>query len=195
MKEKSWEEAWYEVVPQYTVRDIKQLMLHKVGGAGLLLMPAFVGMISLGHLLYGHEITDRAAFLKFVRHRMPEVNKPLAEILYDNLYDGLTKHWTPQRHVVILAAYSELDADSLWRHVEGRVHINAVKLASVYMTAVENLPKYSEKRIHKFSEEYKAYDPWDAQVVSLLQTRYGKHFYSTVDKRVIAQFIQRQELP
>ncbi len=182
MKEKkSWEELWYEAIPRFTVNDIKQVMLHKIDAAGLLLMPAFTGMIKLGHLLYGHELTDRDAFLKFARHRMPQVNKELAEILYDNVYDGLTKHWTPQRHVVIGVAYDNLEPDDLWQH-EGRLQINAAKLASLYVSAVEKLPKYSEKKIHKFSDEYEAYDPWDEQIIRLLQTRYGKNFYSVVTK-------------
>lgn len=175
MEKKSWEQNVYESTAQFTVNDIRKLIEAEIDAAGLLFMPVFAGMIALGHLLYGHEITNREAFLKFARYRMA-LDAPMVEILYDNVYGGLIKQWSAESHIILVACISSFDSpanETLRLPSFGRentITINALNLAGLYISAVGKLPKYSEKKIHQFPEQDEAFDPYREQIARYLST-------------------------
>jgi len=148
-KKKSVEEKTYEYAQRYTISDIKRIVDADLNVAGLLLMPAFAGMITLGHSLYGFDITRREAFLRFAYKRMG-IEADLAEILYDNTYKGLIRQWMSETSVRL----DGTDRGILWeRSGEKNICVYALELALRYVDAVEQLPEYQDTPKHPLPDD------------------------------------------
>jgi hypothetical protein len=140
IKKKTVEEKIYEYAQRYTVSDIRRIVNAELNVAGLLLVPAFAGMITLGHSLYGFDITHRAAFLRFAYKRMG-MEQNLAEILYDNVYTGLTRQWMSESGVIL----DGVEQGVLYeRRDEKSICLYALELALRYVDAVDRLPEYRD---------------------------------------------------
>lgn len=149
-KKKIYEERLWEVIKKFTVNDIERIIREEIKAAGLLAMPVFAGMISFGHFLYGFEQDDRDVFLKFSRYRM-KIDRKLGEILYDNVYAGLITEWCAKSRVTLYAGYANIDSEWLWeprKNGSTGININAVRLALLYLSAVEQL-QYSKTSRHR----------------------------------------------
>lgn len=154
MNKETYEERLYGMTKQFTTQDIQRLLDAKIDAAGLLAMPVFAGMIVLGHVLYGFQLSDRDAFLKFARYRM-KIGARLAEILYDNVYHGLTEMWASRAYIILCNS----DTAPLWSPRSGPkgIEINALKLARLYIEIAENLPEYSKTAGHKSNRSFDIY--------------------------------------
>ena len=153
MEKTTYEERLYSLTKQFTTQDIQRLLDAEIDAAGLLAMPALAGMVCLGHVLYGFQLTNRNAFLKFARYRM-KINMGLAEILYDNVYHGLREMWASRSYIILCNS----ETDPLWspRETAG-IEVNALKLARLYVKVVVNLPEYSKTAHHKSDRPFDAY--------------------------------------
>lgn len=153
-EKETYEERLYDLTKRYTVNDITRLMESEIQAAGLLVMPAFAGMIALGHFMYGFELSDRAGFLKFARYRM-KIDKGLAEILYDNAYSGLVREWVSKSRIILCAWYNDPEEIRAISHPreDGKkgLEIDAITLARVYIEAVSKLPTYGKTKRYKFA--------------------------------------------
>lgn len=170
-KKETYEERLYELTQEYTISDITRALDSELSAAGLLLMPAFGGMIALGHVLYGFEIDDRVAFLKFARHRM-RIDKGLAEILYDNVYAGLKISWCSIIHILLVVRHDAMfGSDCICSQdpfQENVLVINALKVAEAYISAVNGLPEYSRTKRRKKPDKVEAHNPQREQVARFL---------------------------
>ena len=146
-KNRTYEESLYKLIKEYTASDIERIIDAKVQAAGLIIIPAFVGMIGLGQCLYGFDLDKRAAFLKFARYRM-KLDRSLAEILYDNVYGGLIHQWCSESRIILHSRFDPLYVGSFWYRCRSedpqQVHISAKAIALAYTEAVDKLPEYSK---------------------------------------------------
>lgn len=148
-QKKTIEQKIYEYTQKYTTSDIKRIVKAELNVAGLLLMPAFAGMISLGHSLYGSEISYREAFLRFAYERM-DIATDLAEVLYDVVYKGLIHQWMSETGVILDA----VERGVLWgRRDEKNIVVYALELALRYVDAVDRLPEYEDTPKHQLPDD------------------------------------------
>lgn len=149
---KTYEEQVYELTQGFTTSDIERVIDAKIEAAGLIIAPALVGMIALGHSLYGYDLEDRAAFLKFARYRM-KLDRGLSEILYDNVYTGLIQMWCSEVRVVLHSRFRDGMDGPVWyrdrREDPQLLHISALEIANLYLKVVQELPGYAETSQHK----------------------------------------------
>lgn len=149
---KTYEERVYDLVQGFTTSDITRIIDAKVEAAGLIIMPALAGMIAFGHSLYGYDLENRAAFLKFTRYRM-KLDRGLSEILYDNVYTGLTQMWCSEVRIVLHSRFRDGMDGPIWyrdrREDPQRIHISALEIAKLYLEIAQKLPEYNKTPQHK----------------------------------------------
>lgn len=153
----SYEERLYNLTRTYTVQDIEGLLEKKVDAAGLFLIPVFAGMITCGLVLYGFSLTDRAAFLKFATENM-KLDSKLAEVLYDNVREGLIKQWCSHTGIRLFAcnpvmgtAIKEVAFKVINMDILG---ISAPAIAKLYIETVKTLPEYFETEQHGYEGDH-----------------------------------------
>ena len=148
-KKKSVEQQIYEYVQRYTTSDIKRIVDAELNVAGLLLMPSFAGMITLGHSLYGFGISHRASFLRFAKEKM-DIAVGLAEVLYDVTYKGLIHQWMSETGVLL----DGTERGVLWEiRDEKNIVVYALELALRYVAAVDRLPEYEDTPKHQLPDD------------------------------------------
>lgn len=176
MEKKTYEERVYELTRLYTVNDAQCLIDRKIDAAGLILMPVFAGMIALGHSLYGFDLDDRAAFLKFAQYRM-KMQKALAKILFDNVRAGLIEMWCSESRVYLVAWDRKPDCERLcWQDTKSDTDIivNATQVGRMYISAVQQLPDYSDTQQYQQSEDDKGLARLREQVTRFRSTLQGE---------------------
>lgn len=154
-RKKTYEEQVYELVRGFTTSDIERIIEAKVEAAGLIIMPAFAGMIGLGHSLYGYDLDNRTAFLKFARYRM-KLDRGFAEILYDNVYTGLAQAWCSEVRIILWSRFDDRQDGTLWLRKRWedpkQINISALAISTLYLEVVGKLPEYNKTPKHKFND-------------------------------------------
>jgi hypothetical protein len=166
-KKKSAEQKIYEYCQRYTTSDIRRIVDAELNVAGLLLMPAFAGMITLGHSLYGYDISSKTAFLAFAYERM-QIEHDLAEILYDVVYKGLIRQWMSETGVILDA----VERGILWeRRDEKKIVVYALEFALRYVGAVDLLPEYEDTPKHSLPDDKTEIEALRKQVRDFISAR------------------------
>jgi len=145
----TYEDRLYELAKEYTAGDIRRILDHEIDAAGLLLLPVFSGMIVLGRLLYGFDVTDKEAFCAFASREM-EIEAIISEVLFDNIYCGLIKQWMSGAHITLVAAYNRTDDAVVWVKEGAKrkgLVFNAVELADRYLAYIEQSPHVLEAEL------------------------------------------------
>ena len=172
MDKETYEERVYEMTKQFTTNDIQVLIDEHIDAAGLILMPAFAGMIALGRALYGFDVATREVFLKFAQYRM-KLRKSLAAILFDNVRSGLLYQWCAEVRVVLVAWDGRPFKPRLYWPTNGSetsLTINAAEVGRLYISAVQQLPEYCDTQKHQQVGEEQQTEALRNQIASFRAT-------------------------